>query len=179
MDAGLARTRTSWRGAVALCATVALAAGSVHVAWGGVGAPPPAAQPSPAAGLEVSVILPALHAERTPAFTPESLIARPVFSATRRPREEIAPALEAEAPEPAAAPAPPAPPSYLVDGVMVFAETRKILLRRQPREPGQWLSQGDTTQEGWTILSIRADEIVLEQGGRSVAMSPRMRRSLQ
>jgi hypothetical protein len=142
-------------------------------------APPAAGRPGPAAPFEVSLILPGLHADRAPAFAPEALVARPVFSATRRPRGEIEPVPEPEAPEPAAPPHPPAPPSYLVDGVMVFAETRKILLRRQPREPGQWLSQGDTTQEGWTILSIRADEIVLEQGGQSVAMSPRTRRGLQ
>jgi hypothetical protein len=128
---------------------------------------------------DVAAILPALHAEGATTFTPGVLIARPLFSPNRKPRGQIEPTPEPEVAEPAAPPPPPAPPSYLVDGVMVFAETRKILLRHQPREPGQWLSQGDTTRDGWTIVSIRADEIVLEQGGRSVAMAPRTRRSIQ
>ncbi|MGF9759501.1 hypothetical protein AAII07_30340 [Microvirga sp. 0TCS3.31] len=127
----------------------------------------------------MEAILPALHAKGGPAFTPEALIARPLFAPNRKPREEIEPAPEPEVAEQSAPPPPPAPPSYIVDGVMVFAETRKILLRHQPREPGQWLSEGDTTGDGWTIVSIGPDEIVLEQGGRSVAMSPRTRRSIQ
>ena len=169
----------SWRGALALCVLVSLAAGSIHVAWGAMMSPLPVARSGPLGPSEVAAILPALHAEAAPAFTPEALIGRPLFAPNRRPREEIEPLPEPEVAESAAPPPPPAPPPYLVDGVMVFAETRKILLRNQPREQGQWLSQGDTTQDGWTIVSIRADEIVLQQGERSVAMAPRTRRSTQ
>ena len=141
--------------------------------------PLPVARLGPFAPHEGAAILSSLRAEGTPAFTPEALIARPLFAPNRKPREEMEPVAEPEVAESAAPPPPAAPPSYLVDGVMVFADTRKILLRHQPREPGQWLSQGDTTRDGWTIVSIRADEIVLEQDGRSVAMSPRTRRSIR
>jgi hypothetical protein len=179
MDRELAGARPSWHGALALCTLVGLAAGSIHVAWGGVRSPPPVARTAPIGAHEVSSILQALHAKGGAAFTPEALIARPLFAPNRKPYEEIEPTPEPELAEQPAPPPPPAPPSYLVDGVMVFAQTRKILLRHQPREPGQWLSQGDTTGEGWTIVSIEPNEVVLKQDGRSVTLSPRTRRSIQ
>jgi len=178
MARDLAAARLSWRGAVALGVLVSLAAASVHVAWGGVAAPVSARWSEVPSGSEVAAILPALYAQKTVAFSPDALVTRPLFSPDRKSRIKVEPVPEPQTFEPPAPPLPPAPPSYLVDGIMVSGEIRKTLLRRRPREPGQWLNQGDTTQEGWTIASIKADGIVLEQGGRAVAMSLRAARRI-
>ena len=70
----------SWRGALALCVLVGLAAGSIHVALGAVMSPLPVARSGPLGPSEVAAILPALHEAAAQAFAPESLIVGPLFA---------------------------------------------------------------------------------------------------
>jgi hypothetical protein len=158
----------------ALCALVALSSGSVHLAWGSVADTFIVDK----TGHEPSVMAPMLAAfqsNQDTGFTPDALIIRPLFSASRRPRARVEPVPEPPPQVVSIAPPPEEPPPvYIVGGVIVSSGIRKILLRREPREPAKWLNQGEMTGEGWTIASIRADAVVLERGGREVEMPLRV-----
>jgi hypothetical protein len=158
----------------AVCALVALSTGSVHLAWGSVAHPLPAVSLDPKPS-ETSGMLVALQAGGETNFAPNALLARPLFSPSRRQPVQAEPIVETPAEVVSVAPAPEEPPpSYIVGGLVVSAEVRKILLRREQREAAKWLSQGDMTGEGWTIVSIKPDGVVLERGGREFAVPLRV-----
>jgi hypothetical protein len=48
---------------------------------------------------------------------------------------------------------------------------RKTLLRQEPHGPGRWLSQGETTPDGWVIESIRPDGVTIVRGTREIAFT--------
>jgi hypothetical protein len=149
-----------------VCGLAALSTGSMHFAWGSV------AHSLPAASLaqrpsETSTALVALQADAETTFVPDALIVRPLFSPGRRQAAQIEPIMEPPA-EVASVASPPEElrPSYIVGGLIVSAEVRKILLRREQREAVKWLSQGDMTGDGWTVVSIKTDGAILKRGGR-------------
>ncbi|GEO17699.1 hypothetical protein MAE02_53950 [Microvirga aerophila] len=109
----------------------------------------------------------AFQADAETTFVPDALVARPLFSPSRRQAAQIEPMVEPPV-EVASVASPPEepPPSYIVGGLIVSAEVRKILLRREQREAAKWLSQGDVTGEGWTVVSIKTDGAILEREGR-------------
>jgi len=157
-----------------ICGLVALSTGSVHLAWGSVVNPMSAgsigAKPS-----EASAMLAILQAGTETTFVPDALVARPLFSASRRQPVQPEPVVEPP-PNPISSAPPPEepPPSYIVGGLIVSDGVRKILLKREQREAAKWLSQGEMTGEGWTIVSIKTDGAILERGGREFAVPLRM-----
>jgi hypothetical protein len=62
------------------------------------------------------------------------------------------------------------PPSYIVGGIVITPTTRKTLLRTQPREPGQWVGQGEMTAEGWTVSSVERETVLLGRDGSSFTL---------
>jgi hypothetical protein len=166
----LGLSATSLIKSVALCGLVAISSGSVHLAWGSVSDTVTTEQ-TEQAGAGPLPMLAALQQSEEIAFAPDALVARPLFSATRRPRATVDPVVEPTPEIVSIAPPPEEPPPvYIVGGVIVSTGVRKILLRRELREPAKWLSQGEMTGEGWTIASIRSDGVVLKRGEREVAM---------
>ena len=166
----LISTATSLTRAGAVCCLAALSIGSMHFAWGSVAHSLPAAslEPKPS---ETSTVLVTLQADAETTFVPDALIVRPLFSPGRRQAAQIEPIMEPPA-EVASVASPPEelPPSYIVGGLIVSAEVRKILLRREQREAVKWLSQGDMTGDGWTVVSIETDGAILKRGGREFAV---------
>jgi hypothetical protein len=158
----------------AVCGLVALSTGSVHFAWGSV-AHPMSADAFEDKRSDASTMVAVLQAGADTTFVPDALVTRPLFSASRRQPVQPEPVVEppVEAASVASSPEEP-PPSYIVGGVIVSAGVRKILLRREQREAAKWLSQGEMTGEGWTIVSIKTDGAVLERGGREFAVPLRI-----
>jgi hypothetical protein len=118
-------------------------------------------------GREPGLQLAALAGSDSPAYEPGLLVTKPLFSPSRTPPGPPV----AAAPEPEPEPAPVVveeqpPPRYIVGGVIVSPALRKTLLRKQPREPGQWLSQGEKTRDGWTVATISPGEVILTRGER-------------
>jgi hypothetical protein len=171
-------SRTSWLRASVLCILAGMSVGSVHFAWGKITDPVAVKPGGSPRQSDPTTFLAALQPSGEESFTPDALIAKPLFAPSRRAAVESEPASEPVETLPAAPPEVP-PPSYIIDGVIVSADVRKILLRRAPREAGQWVSQGEKTREGWTIVSIRAEAAVLQQGGREYALPLRLRRQSQ
>jgi hypothetical protein len=161
----------------AVSGLAALSIGSMHFTWGSVAHSLPATslEPKPS---ETSTVLVALQAGSETAFVPDALIVRPLFSPSRRQAPQIEPMVEPPA-EVASVASPPEapPPSYIVGGLIVSAEVRKILLRREQREAVKWLSQGDMTGDGWTVVSIKTDGAILVRGGREFVVPFRVNTS--
>jgi hypothetical protein len=87
--------------------------------------------------------------------------ARPLFSPTRRPR---AAAAQAAADVPPLGP-PRSPPDLRLVGLMMMAPAEKRALIRSPQEPrGRWLSEGGQV-DGWNVLTIGANAVVIEGRG--------------
>jgi hypothetical protein len=155
------------------------ALGAVAFAWSTVTDPIAIASSRQINRTAPASILAALQPNGSAAFAPETLASRPLFSPSRRQHVEPPPEPEpARVEEPAPVLTVP-PPAYIIGGVMVAPDVRKTLLRREPREPGRWLSQGEITPDGWTVVSVRADGVVLGQGGQEVAMPLRLKSDLQ
>jgi hypothetical protein len=167
-------TRWRWalsvRGGLAALGLVGLAgsaAWSVEFARASLLDPLDLAHEAGRGGREPGLQLAALAGSDSPAYEPGLLVTKPLFSPSRTP-----PAPPVAAPPPEPEPPPPVrveerpPPRYIVGGVIVSPALRKTLLRKQKREPGQWLSQGEKTREGWTVATISPDEVILTRGER-------------
>jgi hypothetical protein len=61
-------------------------------------------------------------------------------------------------------------PSYVMGGVVISSGLRKALLRSEPRQVGRWVSEGETTQNGWVITTIKPDGVILARGARKHAI---------
>jgi hypothetical protein len=113
------------------------------------------------------------HVAEQPVFEPKILIAAPLFAPTRTPARPVEPA-PPEAPPPpptVAAPMDDSPmPTYSVAGIVFSPGLRKALLRRDRSDSRQWLSQGESTSEGWTVSSISPEEVVLSRGARVIRL---------
>jgi hypothetical protein len=171
--------RLSWLQAATLFGLAVLAAGSAQFAWRAAVVPLPAAGPSLSNTPASRPILAQLQPDARPTSAMAALTARPLFSPSRRPPVEDQPVPEPETILQATPPSEVPPPQYSVDGVMVSGALRKTLLRRRPREAGEWLHQGDTTREGWTVRAISAAGVVLQQGSREITMPLRLRPHVQ
>jgi hypothetical protein len=169
-------SRLHW---TALCTLAVLALGAGYFAWSTVTDPLVIASSRQINRTAPVSILAALQPSGPAALAPDTLATRPLFSPSRRRHVEPPPEPEpARVEEPAPVSTVP-PPTYIIGGVIVAPDVRKTLLRREPREPGRWLSQGEITQDGWTIVSVRADGIVLGQGGQEIAMPLRLKSDVQ
>jgi hypothetical protein len=62
------------------------------------------------------------------------------------------------------------PPNYIVNGIFVSAKYRKALLRTDKQVSGRWLNQGQSTDEGWAIVSINGWEVVLGRDLRRIVV---------
>ncbi|MCL4766552.1 MAG: hypothetical protein KJZ80_10000 [Hyphomicrobiaceae bacterium] len=86
-------------------------------------------------------------------------VARPLFSATRRPPVK-------PQPKPAPAPPPALPEGLRLIGLMENGPDDSRALIRAGQTQGSWLSVGDRI-ESWTVRSIGKDAVVLEAGSHS------------
>ena len=170
MARSMTLNRITWLRVGCLCTLAGLSGMSVHCAWAATFSPIP-----PGTSLRkpaVAIALAALHSPEAPAFKPDALRVKPLFSPTRTPpdmatpEEEPVRPVEAEPPPPIEVP----PPSYIVGGVVVAPSMRKTLLRTEQREKGRWVSQGEMTAEGWKVSSVERDTVVLERAGRSFTL---------
>ena len=82
-----------------------------------------------------------------------AVLARPLFSPSRRPPAEAEAAPPAPLQEPARA-------VWRVEGVIDAGGTRRAILRREGAAAGIHAAEGDTV-EGWTLRSISADRVIL------------------
>lgn len=178
MTLKLRTSRTFCLRAGALFGLAMASAGSVHLAWSKVADPIVVGHGSLPEQTSVTMVLAALQPVGGPGFAPDALIARPLFSSSRRPKAPAEPVPEPVEAMPAAPPEVP-PPAYIIDGVIISDNIRKILLRRERREPGQWVSEGEKTREGWTVVSINANATVLKQGVREYSQPLRVGRDSQ
>jgi hypothetical protein len=64
---------------------------------------------------------------------------------------------------------PPPVPKYVVGGIITAPAARRALLRKANEKSGQWWNEGETTAEGWMVLSIGEDAVVLSNRGRKIA----------
>ena len=171
MARSMTLNRIAWLKVGCLSTVAGLSGMSVHFAWAATFSPIPLGPPlrKPAAAIAFAT----LHAPEAPAFKPDALLVKPLFSPTRTPpdlaiseEKPISP-VEAEPPPP---PIEVPPPSYIVGGVVVAPSMRKTLLRTEQRVKGRWVSQGETTAEGWKVSSVERDAVVLERAGRSFTL---------
>lgn len=89
-----------------------------------------------------------------------AIVERPIFTATRR----------AASPQPAAPSAPAAADGlllgrYQVIGVVVAPQSRLVLLKRVGGAETIRLEEGEEI-DGWTLVQVTRDDLVLESGGR-------------
>lgn len=95
-------------------------------------------------------------------FEPSALFTQPVFAITRMPPQPSAPPAETPV---AASPSPPsievAPPNYVLAGIMISAVEQKVLLKNHKTEKGFWISRGQNTRDGWTVLTVKPDKVTL------------------
>jgi hypothetical protein len=153
--------------AIGLTALTAVAVLSINFAWTSLMGqidPEPNIGPTFRPMFNISE----LRAAHNSTFQPKELTAKPLFSPSRTPP---LPVIAASAPPPAIAVAPEEPPpAYILAGLVVTSGMRKALLRRNNREAGVWLYQGDKTKEGWTVGAIRSNHVTLVRGVRQIAV---------
>jgi hypothetical protein len=89
------------------------------------------------------------------------IVARPLFTATRRPYVPTEPT-PARA-EPAAAEPNRPPPNVRLIGVVIDAGKKRALLRTPEQPRGRWVEEGETI-EGWQVRSVQADAAILAFG---------------
>lgn len=93
----------------------------------------------------------------------EALTARPLFTADRRPYEPP--------PEPPVPVEPPGPRVELdVTAIVTSASARLALLRSNVSPDVRKLSV-DQTIDGWTLVEIRTDEVVLRKGDEQIVVA--------
>lgn len=129
------------------------------------------AMTSPMAGTEAwlpagTPRAPAAESPAAPApFEPGALLTQPVFLMSRTPVRPAAPAAEMPvvvvstappAPEPA-----PVPPGYILSGIMITGSDQRVLLKTHKTEKGIWFSRGQSTQEGWTVLTVNPEDATI------------------
>jgi len=98
-------------------------------------------------------------------------IQRPLFSATRRPPPPPAP-VRHEAPPPP----PPEPPSFTLEGVVTDRRGTHAFVKSGPPTKIRSLWRGDEV-EGWKVVEIASQRIVLERGASQFAVALFARRS--
>lgn len=84
------------------------------------------------------------------------IVARPLFSPSRRPA--VAPAEEPQATETAVAPS-----RFVLIGVMIAVDDRFALLRRRVPPDTAWVSVGQVI-DGWLVEAIEPNRVVLRNG---------------
>lgn len=103
-------------------------------------------------------------------FTPSALIAQPVFAVNRMPPPPSLPAAEPPVltvvTPSQAEPSDPPPPDYILAGIMISESDRRVLLKKHKTEKGQWVSSGQITGDGWTVLTVKPEEAIIVRSHR-------------
>ena len=123
-----------------------------------------------------SGLLATLQNSNPPEFAPIAVLASPLFLATRTPVRSPAPIPEpvAEAPIAAVIPAvDSAPPDYILAGVMISSAERKVLLRKHTNERGLWIKHGNSTADGWVVLTVGSERVTLTRDQKEFGLSLR------
>jgi hypothetical protein len=89
------------------------------------------------------------------------IVARPLFTASRRPYVPPEPTPVRAEPAPAEPNRPP--PNVRLIGVVIDAGKKRALLRTPEQPRGRWVEEGETV-EGWQVLSVQADAAILALG---------------
>lgn len=55
-------------------------------------------------------------------------------------------------------------PDYVIAGIVVSPTRRRVLMRAPGEEAGKWWNQGETTANGWAIVSVEGNSVVLASG---------------
>jgi hypothetical protein len=137
----------------ALCAGLgALVAIEIAEGPGTAPLPPPNAGPRPtkAAPDDAGFALP-------PASTFSDVVARPLFSDTRRPSS-------------VATAAPDAHPTFVLVGTVLSSEARDALIRHGQPARVDHVAEGQTI-DGWTVDSILPDRVVFTNAGARIEVS--------
>lgn len=105
---------------------------------------------------------------------PETL-ARPLFSATRRPPETRPPEPVADQQPQSEQPPPPpmqvtSPETLILKGIFIDDERRLALIQTPATPQGMWLAQGGTV-EGWTVGQIEKQSIAIEANGQRASLT--------
>ena len=120
---------------------------------------------------------PAENGPSTDEKSDPAILARLVFSPTRRPPEprpaepkpvEAQPEKAVPASEPAIDVA--LPDAVVLQGIFIDSERRRALIASPSHPDGAWLKAGDEL-EGWTVSRIEEDEIALTLGQREVPLT--------
>jgi hypothetical protein len=101
-------------------------------------------------------------------LNPEALLAKPLFVSTRQPFKFEIPVPGVAAPGPIEL---PQLPHYRVGGVMISPQSSKVLLRVPNVDGGRWLSEGDLTPEGWSVASIKGNQVLLARGEQTIGFN--------
>jgi hypothetical protein len=86
----------------------------------------------------------------------DEVVRRPVFTASRRPFVQSAPAVR----EPARV---LPPPDIRLIGVAIDSSRKQALLRTAQQPRGRWVGEGETI-DGWLLRTVRADAVVVASG---------------
>lgn len=113
-------------------------------------------------------IAPEGSAARKPVDAYKETLARPIFFKTRQPY--VPPPPPSAASQPAAAVAPVVDPGFVLGGVIIERALRKAFLFSRANPQGTWVSEGDNLL-GWTLRSVAATGVELQQQGRTIGVS--------
>jgi hypothetical protein len=97
----------------------------------------------------------------------QEVLARPLFSSSRRPFLPPPPVVQQNA-EASTLPA-PASPDLVVDGIWLQGNVKRAHLKRSGDDPGEWRLVGDI-QDGWRVTAITASNVTLMLDGQSVTL---------
>jgi hypothetical protein len=107
-------------------------------------------------------------------FEPSALISQPLFAMTRIPPQSAPSSANAGAVE--APPLPPvepldtAPPDYILAGIMISGSNQRVLLKKHKTEKGLWVSRGQITGDGWTVLTVNQDKATIARSNRQFTL---------
>lgn len=104
------------------------------------------------------------------------ILARPVFSPSRRPPQARPPEPPPETiePPPMEEPAQPAirrtPPSFVLRGVLLEKTKQAALIQTESHPDGLWLERGNNL-DGWMVTRIGANGIDIESDGETASLT--------
>lgn len=101
-------------------------------------------------------------------FEPNAITGQPVFAVSRKPPPPPLLTSESPLPEVVAEPASPetshvAPPDYILAGILISSTSQRVLLKKHKSEKGSWLSRGQMTSDGWTVLTVKPAEATIRR----------------
>jgi hypothetical protein len=101
----------------------------------------------------------------------DMLASRPLFVPSRTPATIEPPPAPVTSEAVAPGPEPePVLPDYKIAGVFLSRGERRALLRTAS-QPAQWISQGEVTKEGWTVVAVSAEKAILRRREQEISLS--------